>query len=206
MAGKRSGLFFEIARLVGEIRPAFIFLENVPAIRTRGAEVVCGTLARLGYDCRWDVVSAAEVGAPHLRKRWFLLAHSNGAKRGLQPESRRGEAAIVGNDGPKEFVAYSEIERTHGPERAGEPHVERGGEAMADAPGVGRLERRPESIVSREARRSAGGSNPSWWEVEPNVGRVVNELPSRVDRLRALGNAVVPLQAQTAFKRLMGLK
>jgi len=82
LGGKRSGLFFEIARLVGELRPNFVFLENVPAITTRGLTEVCLALTALGYDCRWTIVSAREMGAPHLRERWFLLAHANGA--GLQ--------------------------------------------------------------------------------------------------------------------------
>jgi DNA (cytosine-5)-methyltransferase 1 len=75
--GKRSGLFFEIARLTRECQPRFIFLENVPAIRTRGGERVVKELASLGYDCRWTTVTASSVGAKHRRERWFLLAHSN---------------------------------------------------------------------------------------------------------------------------------
>jgi len=76
LAGERSGLFFEIERLVSELEPSFVFLENVSAIRTRGADVVAGRLANLGYDCRWQTLSAADVGAPHRRKRWWLLAYS----------------------------------------------------------------------------------------------------------------------------------
>jgi DNA (cytosine-5)-methyltransferase 1 len=76
LAGERSGLFFEIMRLAGELRPRFVFLENVPAIRTRGAAAVGAELARLGYDCRWDHLSAYDMGAPHLRDRWFCLAHN----------------------------------------------------------------------------------------------------------------------------------
>src|SRR5690606_12278219 len=76
LEGERSGLFFEIIRLVGEIRPRLVFLENVPAITTRGGVRGISAFASLRYDCRWTIVSAAEVGAPHLRRRWFLLAHS----------------------------------------------------------------------------------------------------------------------------------
>ena len=83
--GKRSGLFFEIARLIQECKPSFVFLENVPAIRTRGGERAVKELAALGYDCRWTTLSAAAVGAPHKRERWFLLAYSKreGLQRGL---------------------------------------------------------------------------------------------------------------------------
>lgn len=80
LGGERSGLFNHIARLVKETNPRFVFLENVPAIRTRGLNSVVQTFAELGYDCRWTVVSAAEVGACHIRKRWFLLAHANGQR------------------------------------------------------------------------------------------------------------------------------
>lgn len=73
--GERSGLFFHIVRLARESRPAFVFLENVTAIRTVGAERVVKELAGIGYDCRWTTLSAASVGAPHRRDRWFLLAH-----------------------------------------------------------------------------------------------------------------------------------
>lgn len=80
LAGKRSGLFFEIVRLARELRPRFVFLENVPAITLRGLDRVLLEFTSLGYDCRWTVVSAGEMGAPHLRERWWLLAHANGAR------------------------------------------------------------------------------------------------------------------------------
>lgn len=82
LEGKRSRLFWEIARLIGEIRPRFVFLENVPTLRTRGADVVAAEMARLRYDCRWGVLSAADVGANHLRHRWWLLAHAECTERG----------------------------------------------------------------------------------------------------------------------------
>lgn len=73
LGGERSGLYREIMRLAGEIRPGFVFLENVAAIRPHAWRVV-QDLAGLGYDCRWAALSAAEVGAPHKRNRWWLLA------------------------------------------------------------------------------------------------------------------------------------
>lgn len=77
LGGERSGLFFEIIRLTRDLRPRFVFLENVPAITVRGLDCVLLEITTLGYDARWTIVSAAEVGALHLRERWFLLAHSN---------------------------------------------------------------------------------------------------------------------------------
>ena len=75
--GERSGLFFEVIRLTRDIRPAFVFLENVPAIHHRGLERVLMEFTQIGYDCRWTIISAGELGAPHLRERWWLLAYSN---------------------------------------------------------------------------------------------------------------------------------
>lgn len=82
LEGQRSGLFYEIARLAKEIRPTFIFLENVPAINSRGLHSVGDTLAQLRYDCRWCTISAAEVGAEFRGDRWFLLAKA--CSEGLQ--------------------------------------------------------------------------------------------------------------------------
>jgi len=76
LAGKRSGLVSEIFRLIDETKPPFVFLENVAAIRLRGAETVSKELSKRGYDCRWCMLSASDVGALHKRERWFLLGYS----------------------------------------------------------------------------------------------------------------------------------
>lgn len=77
--GERSGLWREYARLVGELRPRFIFVENVGALRARGLASVLGDLAAFGYDAQWHVVPAAAVGAPHLRERvWIVAADATG--------------------------------------------------------------------------------------------------------------------------------
>jgi DNA (cytosine-5)-methyltransferase 1 len=153
--GERSGLFFEVERLIGAIRPRFVFLENVPAIRTRGADVVVGKLAGLGYDCRWDLLSAYDVGAPHERERWFLLAN---AKRG------RFQGGHVECAKPKTVIA------------------------------------------SKNCGNTGGGQLWSAWGREPGLGRMAYGLPCQVDRIRGLGNAVVPAQARAAFMRLIGLR
>jgi DNA (cytosine-5)-methyltransferase 1 len=84
ITGERSGLWTDMARIVGDVRPRFVFVENSPALVTRGLGVVLGDLAALGYDCRWQVLSAADCGAPHLRGRiWILgaLADADGRQR-----------------------------------------------------------------------------------------------------------------------------
>lgn len=90
--GNRSGLWFEFARLIEEIRPDFVFLENVSAIIHRGLDSVLGELARLGFDAEWDCFTAAQVGAPHKRERWFCLAH-----RRCAGDERRDEPGGMGS-------------------------------------------------------------------------------------------------------------
>lgn len=87
IGGARSGLWSEMARIVGEVRPRFVFVENSPAILTRGLGRVLADLAALGYDCRWTVLGAADVGAPHRRDRLWLVANASGGRRDGQ-ESR----------------------------------------------------------------------------------------------------------------------
>ena len=199
LAGERSGLFFEIVRLVSEVRPSFVFLENVPAIRTRGLREVVGAFTELRYDCRWTTVSAAEVGAPHLRKRWFLLAHASCKRR--QQNSRGAHAH------ESEHAGGSEKEM-HEPKRDGEGNRKRilahaNSECSEQRDQISRRSKSGDCAETSEWRGSeySGGR----WETEPDVGRVANGIPSRMDRVRGLGNACVPLQAKVAFERLAGL-
>ncbi len=184
LVGERSGLYWQIERLVEETNPSFIFLENVPAIRTRGLNSVVQSLTELGYDCRWTVLSAQELGAPHIRKRWFLLAHAHGLR--LWEKQWAEQPAGAGPLQPDDYGSPKSL--AHTPSKR-----ERESANEADA-----------KPVSGQTRIEPSSS--SWWEVEPNVGRVADGIPARVDRLRGLGNAVVPAQAREAFMRLMGLK
>jgi DNA (cytosine-5)-methyltransferase 1 len=75
LAGERSGLWFEYARLVGEVRPQLVLVENVAELRDRGMGDVLGTLAALGYDAEWDCIPASYVGARQIRDRVWLVAY-----------------------------------------------------------------------------------------------------------------------------------
>jgi len=149
LAGERSGLFYEIVRLCRENKPKFIFLENVPAITTRGGAEVVRELAALGYDCRWCVISASSVGAMHKRERWFLLA-------------------------------YSRRERFN--------------------------ERTDQSLQPKiEKPKWKDDDELCWGALESPMDRKGHGIPFQMDRIKGLGNAVVPEQAKKAFKILMGL-
>lgn len=201
LEGKRSGLFYEIVRLTSETRAAFVFLENVPAIRTRGLREVIRAFTEIGYDCRWTCLSASSVGAPHKRERWFLLAHSNSAELWNAKKRRSsGLSTKPRNNGKKESLANSNSVWKSSTQREHD-RISNGCENVADTNGIGF-----QSGVWARGQESkfAEIANSNWWKVEPNVGRVVNGGAFRMDRLKALGNGVVPLQVKTAFEKLMG--
>jgi DNA (cytosine-5)-methyltransferase 1 len=179
LAGKRSGLFFEIIRLVKELSPRFVFLENVPAIRTRGLSTVINEFASIGYDSRWTCLSAASVGAPHKRDRWFCLAAH--AERIELWNKQRRSSGTCGS-------------RAHEPRNNGEK------ESLADSDSS-----RLEKWLNGNSGQLASPFGTNWWATEPTVGRMAYGVSFRLDRIKCLGNAVVPLQAQEAFKKLIGL-
>lgn len=225
LAGERSGLFFEVIRLVKELSPRFVFLENVPAIRTRGLSEVVNALTEIGYDCRWTCLSASDVGAPHKRERWFLLAYSNSdsvrIEQGGSSRTNRQRAVIFGDNGEKKFMAHANGLRSSSQSvgdvrelaEASGRKEETGdqspvcftscGSDVAHAMCEGLERQRQESSGVRE--KFDNTCDNSWWSVEPPVGRVANGVQNRVDRIKCLGNSVVPLQVREAFKKLAGI-
>lgn len=83
LSGANSGLWFEVVRVVRQLRPRFVLVENVPSLLVRGMGTVVGDLAASGYDAEWDCFPAAAFGAPHLRARIWLLAYPAGFGDGL---------------------------------------------------------------------------------------------------------------------------
>lgn len=211
--GERSGLYWQLHRIISEARPAYVFLENVPAIRTRGLDTVVRSLADLGYDCRWTLVSAAEVGAPHLRERWFLLAHAQGERRiegrpELRVRRRKTTNACSGGGGGG-AMGDSDSEGQLQPRRSGLEERERhrnSSTALGDASSARSqrqtLTQKAWSALA-EHRYTSKRDWPSWLP-EPALPRGDHGLLFRVDRTHGLGNAVVPIQAQIAYQRLMG--
>jgi DNA (cytosine-5)-methyltransferase 1 len=162
ITGERSGLWKEYARLIGELRPRYVLAENVCALRTRGLDVVLSDLGALGYDAEWHCIPASAVGAPHQRDRIWILAYPSSPRRREDPKS------TYGDEGSDEGGTEKE---DHLPASDGEGN--RGGSVLG---------------------AMALGSNTGWqwWATEPAVDRVANGLPKRVDRLRVLGNTIVP--------------
>lgn len=206
LAGERSGLWFEYARIIGEFRPDLVFVENVAALLGRGLGVVLGDLAALGYDAEWHCIPASHIGAPHRRDRLWIVANARSGRRGGSSgreiqQSGRTEAVGAGED-----VAYAAQLQRNGGEHHGENcgcEISQSGDGsgsdyVADA-NLSRLQGRQETgnlggIGTWIQQQSFGRAHGigSIWESESSVGRVVNGLPDRSHRLKALGNAVVP--------------
>jgi DNA (cytosine-5)-methyltransferase 1 len=151
--GERSALWWDYHRIISELRPRFAVVENVPNLYNRGIDRVCGSLAEVGYDAEWHVISAADMGAPHLRKRVWLCTWPNAvgdpSGSGLHWQSWRGAGA------------QSEDRHT-------------------------RLEKEDEH----------------YWTSYPSILRVAHGVPHRVDRIKGLGNAIVPQIAQQIARTL----
>ena len=210
LEGKRSGLFFEIIRLCSEIRPTFVFLENVSAITSSGLGTVTAEFAALRYDCRWGILSAADMGANHIRERWWLLAHArHGGGRDVgTPEGRQDPSQERGGDhdalsGPSE---QSEHVADAAREQNGRLQFQRLQSNIGTSGEISNASKKSLARTStwRSERQKQNPFRADWWKLEPDVGRVAHGVPFRVDRLRGLGNAVVPQQAREAFERLMG--
>lgn len=235
--GARSSLWTEFARIVRELRPGYVVVENVPSLLTGKGKRwdrapigrVLGDLAEVGYDAEWAVLSAREFGAPHLRKRVWIVAYpARDAEAGAAPQSgsERQRAWEGGQPGRAQELADPDPQRQQGragalgqPTRRRQPADsggpggavadadQRGGSgrsaaarscgaegAPADAQGAGRKARGADGVG--EGQSTTGPSCPGWWAAEPDVGRVADGVPRRVDRLAGLGNALVPQIAE----------
>lgn len=196
ITGERSGLWREMARIIGEVRPRYVFVENSPLLVRRGLAVVLGDLASLGYDARWGVLGAHDVGAPHKRDRiWIVASDAN----------RDGEYALPVNaevaSAPKPVADTSSRRGPHDELRAGRDVAGVCGAELADANGAGRKKQRRTIADGPEHEASERGG---WWSAEPNVGRVAHGVAARVDRLRCIGNGQVPSVAALAWRVLGG--
>jgi DNA (cytosine-5)-methyltransferase 1 len=191
--GTRSGLYREVLRIAGIIRPKYLFLENVAAIVTNGLGTVLGDISAMGYDARWCIVSASDVGANHRRERWWCLCHTK--------HDGQSTAEINGSLEQRSKHNATWPQKTSQPEGSGKQHAE-----LAYTQGIRVQRQRPsgqqKSQTHAEERLSvccSEGTKFSYSKIEPYVGRVVDDVPFRVDRIKGLGNAQVPLSCATAW-------
>jgi len=208
-AGLRLGkaderwLWPAIARVLRDVRPQrYVLLENVPPVIRHGLGDILGTLAELGFAAEWDVFSAAGVGAPHRRRRFFLLGVADGGRERLEGLAPAGpEARPVGRSGGAKVADADgrgrEVERGGGVldrhRAALGVNANRPSEWTPWPPG-------PSDAEGWEAYLAAGGPLPAVRRgVDGAAPRVVRH---RVERLHALGNGVVPLVVAHAFRAL----
>lgn len=228
--GERSGMWGEMARIIHEVRPKFVFVENSPMLTSRGLGRVLGDLASMGFDARWGVLGAADVGANHQRDRIWIcakwgghLSHSQLHRIGRWEQQQKSikeanrEMANTNSDSSKirgNDYANEAVSRTwHNNNRGSRSNdwrqfdSKKNGE-MADTCDK-RLQGHRNSRINDQSIKqtrfpwigSDGGSS-DWWQTEPNVGRVADGVASRVDRLKAIGNGQVPFCAATAWRIL----
>jgi len=181
--GERSGMWGEMARIICEVRPSYVFVENSPMLTSRGLGRVLGDLASMGFDARWGVLGAADVGANHQRDRIWIVAKWRGQLSHAQHDRiRRWEQQQKSTEEKTGKISNSKYRN------------------------VSKFKLQ-QGTLHQESRKTSdrfsyGFDNEIWWAIEPNVGRVANGVAASVDRIKAIGNGQVPLCAATAWNIL----
>lgn len=233
IAGRKSGLWREFARIIGEIRPKYVFVENVPPIIRRGLDVILTDFATMGYDAQWGVISAADAGAFHKRERFWLLAddHLLGCQSSESAEIAPLEIQqpLIGSRESAKYSNSNKIRQLQ-PQRC-LPNERNGiGNLCQDVShsyGSGQQEQRfaepakPEhngtlcnggQISQPGVGRMVDGmadwmdeiATGTWFDAEEHgLNRTCDKIPNRTNRLKSLGNGQVPLQAAVAWKMLL---
>ena len=217
--GERSGMWGEMARIIGEVRPQYAFIENSPMLTIRGLERVLADLAKMGFDAEWGVLSAADVGANHQRERIWIVGKDTQQHRFFshtehdrdrwgQQQSQSIEKADVSNTKQQrckrcKYEAGCQWNTSRHTEGVSEGVCE----TMAN-PTIKRCQKCSGSSPYQKPASNVGWRNSNtkfsanWWASEPDVGRVADGVVARMDRLKAIGNGQVPLCAATAWKLL----
>jgi DNA (cytosine-5)-methyltransferase 1 len=193
IAGKRKGaaddrhLWPEMLRVIQEVKPTWIVGENVAGFIAMALDSVLSDLEAEGYETQTLVLPACAVSAPHRRDRAFIVAHTDGRRSGCEGGNAVHKGRAAGK-GRATRIPQATGWQDGTPDRDTQP-------AGADVPDTDRRRCRQRDTQQRripelDPRGDADGAKQ--WQAEPGICRVVDGLPNRVDRLRSLGNAVVP--------------
>ena len=194
-AGKRQGtqdprhLWPWVRKAISELRPDYAILENVPGHLTMGGTEVIGTLAEIGYDAEWRVVLAAGLGANHMRKRIIIVAYPNSGGSKIPIEGQQSGQQMSGSDGQNGQIDKMANSKSKSCDEFIDGEFE-------ESTSHDCFPKRRKKIDVFQTGGANGFDNAGHWLIEPNVGRVAHGIPNRVDRLRGLGNAVVPQVAE----------
>jgi DNA (cytosine-5)-methyltransferase 1 len=195
ITGERSGLWGEYKRLIRELGPEFVLVENVTALLSGPTEqpgqwfgVVLGNLATLGYDAEWHCIPAGSVGAPHIRDRIWIVAYPN--RNHVRGNTLAGDVQ-GGTEASSDQAEGANWKWHRGRFSDGCQTPD-----MADADSQGWPKLSWGAEVAKCSRLGAIGDT-SRWQAEPSVGRLADGLPRELDRWRkrsveSYGNAVVP--------------
>ena len=186
IGGERSGLVSEVYRLVKEIKPAYVLLENVSNIIKNGLENIIKEFTKLGYDCRWDIVSAEMFGAPHVRKRWVFLAkkkNRGNTKNKTEKEQQRG---VTDYKDSSQNIQMGNSKKLK----------------LYVIPGTNRKNVERFTYSNGFVRKPL--FDRKWYETEPRVARMAHGSSQRIQQSNSvLGNAVPPICIRFAFLKLM---
>ena len=247
----RSGLWFEMLRIISEVRPRYAIIENVPMLTIRGGTRVIEGLAEIGYNAEWTVIGANDIGAWHTRKRIWIVAYpeserhggrtseerpvservilqgeQEGGKMGSKAEGRsesRRESKLSDTDKSrhirgesKEQTENEEIETLSKSQPGSDDtqrSVSKGGEkrdvsnsnGTRSTPRVSKKRHRKEGYTEEPnnySDRQGGWPGENYWSAEPELGRVADGISNRVDRIKGLGNAIVPQISRLIMERI----
>lgn len=208
LAGKGRGdgderdLWGEVARCIGELKPKWFVGENTPGLFARANQKyfrrILTDLTEMGYNVAWGIWGACDVGAPHKRERVFLCARNSGmyGEQEKQKVSRGENAKLSGVCGKISDPACERLDKSALQRRELAKSRCATNERRIQTCGLQSIGIRGSSF---DCFRQIG---EEWWQTEPNVGRVADGVSARVDRLRCLGNAVVPQQIYPLFRAI----
>lgn len=219
----RSGLWWEMHRIIGILEPRIAIMENVPGITTLGGCDVIGSLANIGYDCEWTIISASQCGAPHIRKRWFCIAYPNSTNQTITRTTTQSEIFST----IRKTIIQSENKCT-GEENTGGKNIQHirwpDISEISSNPGCKRFQEYPNQqqqtiretlSVSEYTHRRTSHSEWNYWkeyQAPSAICRVDDGIPTGLDRttrrnynnrLKALGNAIVPQCSQWIGEQLV---
>lgn len=196
--GEKSGLWWEMHRIISELQPKAVIMENVAAINIRGLGAVLGSLSQIGYDAEWSTIRASHFGAPHKRERWFCIAYPSSMpykgwtstysneereRASNQVQTRRETSSVYDTEGPPTY-----------------PHSKRSEEQPWNSIPMG--EKRFSQCRSSEDGRVY---SRNYWEKFPTqspLRRRDDGLSYRLDRIASLGNAIVPQCSEWIGRKL----
>ena len=193
----RSGLFYELIRVIRMVRPRYVVLENVAAILNRGLDIVLRELSEAGYDAEWTVISASALGACHQRSRWWLIAYPKTTEF-TYSDSKRSQRRLLQFN--KELQETGHIRQN---DTLNSPNTDSTRTQSDRTKQVKPIW--TNAFFNSKERRTL---DPDWrrYVSKPSLCRGHDGLRGRMDRLKALGNAVVPQVAAIPMQRILDLE